>query len=68
MSASTREGDSSSRSGPGPYLVVCHRHSLGNPYTYTRTREHVDESGPECLVIPRHGSGLCLADVLEPVR
>ena len=51
-----------------PYLVVCHRHSLGNPYTYTRTREHVDESGPECLVIPRHGSGLCLADVLEPVR
>jgi hypothetical protein len=73
MSASTREGDSSSRSGPGPYLVVCHQHSLGNPYTYTRTREHVNvkwvhRSGPGCRVIPLHGNGLCPGDSPELVR
>jgi len=73
MSASTREGDSSSRSGPGPYLVVCHRHSLGNPYTYTRTREHVNVNGCRgpgrgCRLIPLHGNGICPGDCLELVR
>ena len=56
-----------------PYLVVCHRRSLGNPYTYTRTREHVNVNGctgpgPGCRVIPLHGNGLCPGDSLELVR
>jgi hypothetical protein len=67
MTASTREGGLSSCSEQALVGSGCSG-APGNPYTCTRTREHAHGSGPGCRVMPRHGSGRCLADVLEPVR